>query len=611
MTIQNSLKKLSATQEEVYSKVCVVRSTSKYFLLIDVEPIDSLLFNLAVPNKDNYIRNVKLSPITSALNKSQSYKIPKVGSYVIVTFLSKELGFVALFSKLTTVVIAANDIKIQLTDAVKFDNIDAFNINNSENNILNIEDFDDITNITISNINSILLDSNNNTILLDKDNISIKVKEDSRIAIHKFKVETIENTFDVITETIVSKKLNETLKTTFYNKIKKIREASEWGLSFAITNSFKNSKQALALLDSKTASFYYKGIYNVNDYATYNLIGDYMLCVMAKLYSLGKNTMKFEIYLIKEYLKGGIVEVVITTEEYDKFLKEYASNGIVLSGVETNYTNLRKGLLGGSIRFETLDTFINENDVYNKFNKAILPKQINGKLNGRDKSDVDDYYIECLTVVNNENTTSLNTIIDLYDKDYIDVFYKFIRDYVKLLEKHIKVSSYSASDIYTFGIYYGFNFNLSVVSYVNDIVRGFTGSELANINKVFELQEELGSKYFKNIKNDNVENLLIALENWLNQYSIGIIKILEDEFAIYENGLKDLTEVVGVTNSYTTYKEVNTITNSLYDILIDLNKLLLNSSVIDNAIPITYTISPVIIEKLNTNKADINKILKQ
>jgi len=107
---KQSIQLLSDKQQEIYSKICIVRKTVQYVLTIDVEPIDSYNYNKDVQNYDNTIYNVQLAPRITVFGSAGTYKRPKVDSLVIVSFLDRENAFAHLFSELEQFTLKQSDI---------------------------------------------------------------------------------------------------------------------------------------------------------------------------------------------------------------------------------------------------------------------------------------------------------------------------------------------------------------------------------------------------------------------------------------------------------------------------------------------------------------------
>jgi len=165
MNIKQAIQKLAEKNYMIYSKVCIVRETNDYFLTIVVEPTDYFGFNKDIPNKNKFINDVRLTPVVSAFNKSAEYSIPKIGSYVIINYLSRTEAYASLLGEVAKKVIKANDTKIELKENVLFDNMDLFTINNSKDNMVYLYDAKDVSDMIIHNINEILLESHSSVYL--------------------------------------------------------------------------------------------------------------------------------------------------------------------------------------------------------------------------------------------------------------------------------------------------------------------------------------------------------------------------------------------------------------------------------------------------------------
>jgi hypothetical protein len=182
--ISNTLKDIK-DKEEPCSKICYVRRVSTYSLTIDVEPIDSYNFNKDIPNSNNYIMNVQLTPRLTILGKEGQFRLPKKDSYVIVSFLNKNQAFVSCASAIENVTIEAKDVKVSLNGGdILFENFDKFRINTVDNTILNLQDQEEIAILNIVNFDRIKLLSNDNYVQMTIDDISIKTIND-KIGIYK------------------------------------------------------------------------------------------------------------------------------------------------------------------------------------------------------------------------------------------------------------------------------------------------------------------------------------------------------------------------------------------------------------------------------------------
>lgn len=88
-TIRESLKKLTQTNEEIYSIVCSVDSVDTTNNTCDCTPKDGSADLLGVR--------------LMAQNQTGFLIIPKVNSIVVVTMLNRSTGYVALFSELSEI----------------------------------------------------------------------------------------------------------------------------------------------------------------------------------------------------------------------------------------------------------------------------------------------------------------------------------------------------------------------------------------------------------------------------------------------------------------------------------------------------------------------------
>lgn len=84
--IADALRKLTATNEEIYSVVGTVKAVDEAARTCDVQPI----------NEDAELLDIRLQAVQNATEGA--VMIPKVGSWVVVSFTSKADGFVSLTS---------------------------------------------------------------------------------------------------------------------------------------------------------------------------------------------------------------------------------------------------------------------------------------------------------------------------------------------------------------------------------------------------------------------------------------------------------------------------------------------------------------------------------
>jgi len=176
--IPKILKDIAKADKELYSKICIVRKVVDYAMIIDVEPIDSLNYKKETPNPNNYIKNVRLTPMIAVIGKAGSYKRPALNTYVIVTFISREIAYVSMLGETDYFTLAAKDVKMTLNESNFFvENPDIFNVID----ILNITDTTtDYSEINIAKIDKLRLEtkSGDNYLYITPDNISFKTKDD-------------------------------------------------------------------------------------------------------------------------------------------------------------------------------------------------------------------------------------------------------------------------------------------------------------------------------------------------------------------------------------------------------------------------------------------------
>jgi len=95
--IGDAIQRLSKTNDEMYSLVGKVLSVDEDKRTCDVEPI----------NGDAVINNVRLQ--ADLEGKSGLVLFPKEGSHVVVTFLNKQTGYVALCSEVDKISFSKNN----------------------------------------------------------------------------------------------------------------------------------------------------------------------------------------------------------------------------------------------------------------------------------------------------------------------------------------------------------------------------------------------------------------------------------------------------------------------------------------------------------------------
>jgi len=104
MTIQELIQKLATKGDEVYSIAAKVKEISESERTCDVEPLDS--------SAD--IFGVRLQPVLS--DDKGICIFPKVGSTVLVTFLNKTTGYVALCSEVDKVELKIGQQELIISD---------------------------------------------------------------------------------------------------------------------------------------------------------------------------------------------------------------------------------------------------------------------------------------------------------------------------------------------------------------------------------------------------------------------------------------------------------------------------------------------------------------
>ncbi len=96
MSIGDAIRKLSATDDEVYSIIGEVKDIDQSARTCTVVPI----------NGDAEIFSVRLQSVIS--NEKGFTAYPKAGSQVVVTFLNKQTGYIALMSDIEKVEVKIN-----------------------------------------------------------------------------------------------------------------------------------------------------------------------------------------------------------------------------------------------------------------------------------------------------------------------------------------------------------------------------------------------------------------------------------------------------------------------------------------------------------------------
>lgn len=95
--LKDAIQKISKTGDEVYSIIAKVKSVDEEERSCVVSPL----------NGDADIFGVRLQ---AGLNKEKGIVVfPKVGSYVVVTFLNKITGYIALCTEIEGIYIASNE----------------------------------------------------------------------------------------------------------------------------------------------------------------------------------------------------------------------------------------------------------------------------------------------------------------------------------------------------------------------------------------------------------------------------------------------------------------------------------------------------------------------
>lgn len=105
MTIQDAIKKLAATGDELYCKICVVDAVDEAARTIDCTPINE---------DDAPVLGVNLQANQDGTVGVAAF--PAVGSYVVVAFLGKAAGVVVLTEEITRISLAIGDTAAEITD---------------------------------------------------------------------------------------------------------------------------------------------------------------------------------------------------------------------------------------------------------------------------------------------------------------------------------------------------------------------------------------------------------------------------------------------------------------------------------------------------------------
>jgi len=107
MSIKDSIKKLAANHDEVYS--CVAKVIKVNDATVDVDPV----------NGDAIIFDVRLQ---ANIEKSDGLLIkPKDGSFVIVTFINKNVAIVTGMAEIDSIEFANNTVKSLVKDAISIE----------------------------------------------------------------------------------------------------------------------------------------------------------------------------------------------------------------------------------------------------------------------------------------------------------------------------------------------------------------------------------------------------------------------------------------------------------------------------------------------------------
>jgi len=188
--MRKEIQQLNDKQDEFYSKICIVRETATLLLTVNVEPIDSVDFNIDVPNENNYINNVRLTPRFTINTKSQTFNRPVVGSYVIVSWLDKDNAFAHLISETEKFTLAARNLIIDINETnLTIKDPDLFEILSEDNVVISMNDITaEDTTFIIRNRDSIHYGTGTDTILknylhLDDTGVQFKALPNKHILI--------------------------------------------------------------------------------------------------------------------------------------------------------------------------------------------------------------------------------------------------------------------------------------------------------------------------------------------------------------------------------------------------------------------------------------------
>lgn len=105
MTIQDAIKKLAATGDELYCKICTVNAVDETARTIDCTPINE---------DDAPVLGVNLQANQDGAVGVAAF--PAVGSYVVVAFLGKSAGVVVLTEELTKISLAIGETTAEIID---------------------------------------------------------------------------------------------------------------------------------------------------------------------------------------------------------------------------------------------------------------------------------------------------------------------------------------------------------------------------------------------------------------------------------------------------------------------------------------------------------------
>jgi len=95
-------------ENQIYSKVCTVKSVDSSKKICDCSPIDGSADILEVLLEGDISINSEKEPITS--DSKGFFVVPAVGSLVIVTFTGKENAFVSAWTEISDIVIKSTNI---------------------------------------------------------------------------------------------------------------------------------------------------------------------------------------------------------------------------------------------------------------------------------------------------------------------------------------------------------------------------------------------------------------------------------------------------------------------------------------------------------------------